>query len=230
MNLFYDSLIENFDKSFILSEEESHHALRVLRMKKGDTLNLINGKGSLFTTEIIGTEGKKCHLNILDVKTVVKSEKEVHIAIAPTKNMDRNEWFVEKATEIGITEISWILCDNSERKIIKNERIEKTVISAIKQSNRLFIPKINELIPLKEFVKKHPTGAIAHCYNNQEKKEIKEIYKLQNFPILIGPEGDFSLDELRFIKDFNYNGISLGENRLRTETAALVACFQCVFN
>lgn len=229
MNLFYDSSISQDDQEFILNETESHHALRVMRMNVGDTLFLINGRGSLFETLIQSTHGKKCTLSIQKVTTEEPKAKEIHIAVAPTKNMDRNEWFVEKATEIGITEISWILGDNSERKVIKNDRIEKTAIAALKQSNRLFMPKINELVSLADFIQHHPNGAVAHCYDNQEKKEIKTVFQPQNFPILIGPEGDFSTKEVDLLKKSGYQGITLGENRLRTETAALVACMQCVF-
>lgn len=230
MNLFYDPNIQITDKQYTLSDNESHHALRVMRMTTGDTLMVVNGKGSLFETEIISTAGKRCLLNIKNITTEKRPAKEIHIAVAPTKNMDRNEWFVEKATEIGITEISWILCDNSERKVIKNDRIEKTVIAALKQSNRLFIPTINEMVSLKDFLKDHPNGAVAYCYEDESKKEIKDIFENQNFPILIGPEGDFSLLEVEMLKQANYKGITLGENRLRTETAALVACFQSVFH
>lgn len=229
MQLFYDSTILLSDKQFLLNEEESRHACKVLRMKTGDKLYLLDGKGHLFTTEILDAQTKKCLLAIQDVKEENPYKKEIHIALAPTKNLDRIEWFVEKATEIGVTEITWLLCKNSERKVVKNERLEKIAISAMKQSKRLYLPKINELISLKEFVKKHPTGAIAHCFDGEQQVALKEVFQNQNFPILIGPEGDFSKDELDAILKGNYKGITLGKNRLRTETAALVACMQSVF-
>lgn len=228
-NLFYDSAISPETKDFILNEEESRHALKVLRMQTGDPLRVINGNGFLFHTVIKDTNTKRCPLEIISVEEVKRPEKEVHIAVAPTKNMDRIEWFVEKATEIGVTEITWLKCENSERRVIKNERVEKIAISALKQSKRLFLPKINELIGLPNFLKLHPKGAIAHCYEHQDKKNLKQVFQISDYPILIGPEGDFSLHELELIEKSNYDGITLGENRLRTETAALVACIQCVY-
>lgn len=229
MHLFYDSIINTTDTQFLLNEEESRHACKVLRLKSGDTLYLLDGKGHLFTTEIIDAQTKKALLKIIEIKEEKRPEKEIHIAIAPTKNLDRIEWLVEKATEIGITEITWLLCKNSERKIVKNERLDKIAIAAMKQSKRLYLPKINELTPLKEFIKQYPKGAIAHCFDGEPKLEIKSIFEMSNFPILIGPEGDFSREELDIITKSNYKGITLGNNRLRTETAALVACMQCVF-
>lgn len=229
MNLFYDADIEKDDCDFLLNETESHHALRVMRMKTGEKLWVVNGKGFLFETIILESQAKKCRLQIQKVDFENPSKKEVHIAVAPTKNMDRNEWFAEKATEIGITEISWILCDNSERKVLKTDRIGKVVLAAMKQSNRLYLPKVNEMISLKEFIQTHSNGVVAHCYEDEPKKELKDFFQSQNFPILIGPEGDFSRKEVSMLKESGYNGISLGNNRLRTETAALVACMQCVF-
>jgi 16S rRNA (uracil1498-N3)-methyltransferase len=229
MQLFYDSSISISDTQFLLNEEESRHACKVLRMKSGDALFLLDGKGHLFTTEIIDAQSKKCVLKIKEVKSEVYPNVDIHIAVAPTKNLDRIEWFVEKATEIGITEITWILCKNSERKVVKNERLEKIAISAMKQSKRLYLPKINELTSLKDFLKKHPKGAVAHCFENQQQVELKGVFEEKNFPILIGPEGDFSKEEVDMLLQNNYVGITLGKNRLRTETAALVACMQCVF-
>lgn len=229
MNLFYDPEIEAGAEEFQLNEEESRHACKVLRMKNGDRLHLLNGRGALFTAEILDAATKKCRLKICASEQQKSPEKEIHIAVAPTKNIDRIEWFVEKATEIGVTEISWILCRNSERKVVKNERIEKIAISAMKQSKRLFLPKINELITLKDFLKTHPEGAIAHCFEGEDQTTIREIFKPDHFPVLIGPEGDFSREEVELLTKNAYKGITLGENRLRTETAALVACMQCVF-
>ncbi len=229
MNLFYDPCIELSAKEFLLNEEESRHACKVLRMKNGDTLYLLDGKGHLFTTEILDSFSKKSLVKIVAVQHEMPSERHIHIAIAPTKNMDRLEWFVEKATEIGITEISLILCKNSERKVVKNERLHKIAIAAMKQSKRLYLPQINDMISLKEFLKVHPRGAIAHCFENKEQTTISKLMESANFPVLIGPEGDFSLEELQMVEKCEYKGITLGKNRLRTETAALVACMQCVY-
>lgn len=228
MNLFYDPLINSKETIFFLNEEESRHACKVLRMQVGDILHILDGKGSLFTTEIVDNQPKKCQVKIVDTHFEPQPEKEIHIAMAPTKNMDRIEWFVEKATEIGVTEITWIQTKNTERKVVKNERILKIAIAAMKQSKRLHLPTINELTKLKNFLKQHHAGAIAHCFDKQEQYELKAVFQPTNFPILIGPEGDFTLEELKEVEKLSYKGITLGKNRLRTETAALVACMQSV--
>jgi len=229
MNLFYDPTIEPNATDFLLNEEESRHACKVMRMKNGDTLHLLDGKGHLFTTTIKDSQTKKCLVKIENVQQEVPTQKHIHIAIAPTKNMDRLEWFVEKAIEIGVTEISLILCKNSERKVVKIERLHKIAIAAMKQSKRFYLPTIHEMVTLKEFLKEHPRGAIAHCFDDKAQTTIAKLFEPTNFPILIGPEGDFSLDELEMVEKCDYKGITLGKNRLRTETAALVACMQCVY-
>lgn len=229
MNLFYDPTIKEETQEFLLNEEESRHACKVLRMKNGDKLYLLNGKGTLFITEIIEAQTKKCQLKVLSVEKEDVPKRTIHIAVAPTKNMDRIEWFVEKATEIGITEISFIQCKNSERKVIKTERVEKIAVSAMKQSKRFYLPKINELVSLKEFVKQNPEGLVAHCFDSKPQVELDTVFRDQNSPILIGPEGDFSAEEVEMLLKSNYTGITLGKTRLRTETAALVACVKAVF-
>jgi len=222
MQLFYDNTIIKGTTSHTLNEEESKHACKVMRLKEGDSIKLLNGKGIEFTAKIINAHPKHCEVCIIEEIIEEISNKEIHIAIAPTKMMDRLEWFLEKATEIGITEISLIHCDNSERKIIKEERLEKILISAMKQSKRLFLPKLNSLIPFKTFISKYPNGLIAHC-EEREKATITNSFKFKNSPILIGPEGDFSSDEIQVAFNANYKPITLGRNRLRTETAALFA-------
>ncbi len=223
MHLFYIPEITSNSKEVKLSEEESKHACRVLRLKIGNEIALFNGKGDLFLGEIIEDHPKHCLISIKKHTFEEANKNEIHIAIAPTKNMDRIEWFAEKVTELGITEISLFFGKNSERKQIKTERIEKIIISAMKQSQRKYLPKLNVFSSLEEFFKLHKSGAIAHCFEG-EKISLKSSFKTQNYPILIGPEGDFTQEEVNLALKNGFNPISLGENRLRTETAGLYAC------
>lgn len=225
MRLFYDPNISPADLNHTLSEEESKHVVRVLRMKMGDELGILDGKGSLFTCEIVLDNPKRCELKVIEVKTDTKPTEEIHVAVGPTKQMERIEWFIEKATEIGITEITLVECKNSERIKIKTDRLEKKAVSAMKQSHRTFLPKINSLTKVTEFIKQNPNGLIAHCYD-QERAQFNDVFKSTGCPILIGPEGDFTLEEIELAKENGYKTITLGENRLRTETAALYTCMQ----
>ncbi len=225
MRLFYDEHIAAGAKTHVLSEEESKHIVRVLRMEKGDQLGLLNGKGGYFTCEISEAHPKKCALNVISNEQAEPLGHEIHIAVGPTKQMERIEWFIEKATEIGITEISLIDCDNGERAKVNMDRLVKKAVSAMKQSHRRFLPKINELQKLTDFIAKHPNGLIAHCYE-EEKNDFNTVFTSVNCPILIGPEGDFSTQEVEKAVQHGYKAISLGPNRLRTETAALYACMQ----
>lgn len=228
MHSFYIPTLDQNSNQCMLSEDESKHACRVLRLKQGDQVHLLNGKGIEFVAEITNDHPKRCELTILSFEIFEADKKEIHLAVAPTKNMDRMEWFVEKACELGLTELSFIRCANSERKQLKLDRIEKILVSAMKQSKRKYIPIVHELIDFKQFIEKYPAGAIAHCYDNAEKKNLNTVFQSSNYPILIGPEGDFSLEEIQFIRSKNYDLIDLGKNRLRTETAALFACAQAV--
>lgn len=227
MRLFYDATIESGVSTHTLSEDESKHACKVLRMKNGDSLALVNGKGYYFESEIIDAHPKRCEVKITLETKQEEDKKQIHIAIAPTKMNDRMEWFMEKATELGITEITLLLTKNSERKAAKLERFEKILVSAMKQSKRLYLPVLNDLTTFSEFIHKHPKGLIAECYDG-EKTTITERFEQQNCPILIGPEGDFTLEEVEEAKKSGYLSISLGENRLRTETAGLYACMQAL--
>lgn len=223
MRLFYDPNIEKDNAQFTLSEEESKHAVRVLRLSEGDQIGLLNGRGYLFTCEIAEAHPKRCLLNIIETSFQTPDPNEIHIAVAPTKQMERIEWFVEKAVEIGITKITLLDCKNGERAKIKLDRLEKKAISAMKQSQRKYLPKIEDLTKINAFISKHPNGLIAHCYDG-EKSGIDAVFNASNCPILIGPEGDFTLEEVKLALDSGYKTITLGENRLRTETAALYAC------
>lgn len=231
MQLFYTPTIQGSE--FVLNDQESKHCIRVLRLKEGSQIHLTNGVGGLFTAEIIEPSPKACKLRI--VETIEEYEKrsyKLHIAIAPTKNIERLEWFLEKATEIGIDEITPILCEHSERKQIKNERLERIIVSAMKQSIKAYKPKLNALTPYAEFIlgqNQKKNTFIAHC-NKGEKKNLKEIWNQgADTVILIGPEGDFSPKEVDLAVNAGFKSIGLGKSRLRTETAGVVACHSIAF-
>ena len=220
MQLFF---CKDDDKELRLSEEESRHIVKVLRKSIGEKLYFTDGKGMFLTGEIITTDTKNTTVKIIKKEKKRKNHNySLHIAIAPTKNMDRFEWFLEKSTEIGIDEITPIICSNSERKIIKIERCNRILKSAMKQSLKFYLPKLNEPIMFKDFIQKKYEGQkyIAHC---QEYKKIKLKKENTRMHIMIGPEGDFSEEEIRMATEKNFSHISLGNSRLRTETAGLVA-------
>ena len=222
MQLFY---LENPKDEIILSAEESKHATKVLRKKEGDILNFTDGKGGFYKAEITLADSRKCRLKIVSSEQKEKQHNyHLHIAIAPIKNMDRFEWFIEKATEIGIDEITPIICSRSERKVIKTERGNRILLSAMKQSLKYHLPKLNEAISLTNFIKQDLKGAkyIAHCEDG-EKNELKTVSKAEKTLILIGPEGDFSPKEIELVLQNQFKAVSLGTSRLRTETAGIVA-------
>ncbi len=225
MHLFYTPEIAN-ENSFTLNESESKHAIRVLRLTIDDVIQLIDGKGNFYEAIIVTNHPKKCEVTIIKTNKEVPTKPNLHIAIAPTKNNERLEWFIEKCTEIGINEITPILCEHSERKHLKTERLIKTAISAMKQSLKATLPKINELQNYNDLIKKPYTGKklIAHCYQQNQKHMAACCIKGENVLILIGPEGDFSLEEVALAIDNGFEPITLGTSRLRTETAGVVAC------
>lgn len=225
MQLFYNSDISANDKQFTFDKTESRHIVKVLRKKDGDILHITNGKNQLFTVKIILANDKKCLVEIINSETKRKPwNYYLHIAIAPTKNNDRLEWFLEKVTEIGIDEITPIICDNSERKVLKTERLQKIVQSAMKQSLKFNIPKLNEAIKFSEFIKHNTKGDlfIAHCEEADKKSLAKELKPNTSSTIMIGPEGDFSSKEIEIALANNFIPVTLGESRLRTETAGVV--------
>jgi 16S rRNA (uracil1498-N3)-methyltransferase len=222
MQLFY---LENPEKEITLSAEESRHATKVLRKKAGDILDFTDGKGGFYKAEITIANKKKCRLKIVSSEQKEKQHNYyLHIAIAPTKNIDRFEWFLEKATEIGIDEITPIICKRSERKVIKTKRGNRILLSAIKQSLKYYLPILNEAISLTDFLKKNidATKYIAHCKDG-EKNELKAVNKANKYLILIGPEGDFSNKEIDLALQNQFKAVSLGTSRLRTETAGIIA-------
>ena len=231
MQLFYNPDIDETTKSFSFDKEESKHIIKVLRKKDSDILHVTNGSGLLFETEITLASDNKCIVEVLSIKKSPEPKFRLHLAVAPTKMNDRFEWFLEKATEIGIQEITPIICDRSERKVINLERFEKIILSAMKQSNETFLPKLNDAISFKEFIKQKNKGLqfIAHC-EETDKKSLKGALKPnEDVTLLIGPEGDFSDKEIALAIENNFQPVTLGNTRLRTETAAVAACHSVVF-
>lgn len=226
MQLFYHPEINKTTELFTFPKEESRHIAKVLRKNKGDTLHITNGKGWLFSAKIIFANPKNCQITIINKELQPKRKYSLHLAVAPTKMNDRYEWFLEKTTEIGIDSITPIICDHSERKIIKPERFEKILQSAMKQSLSSYLPKLNAAISLKEFLNKENNGQlfIAHCEETERKSLKKELKPNTDITILIGPEGDFSVKEIEMALQQNFIPVTLGNTRLRTETAAIVAC------
>jgi 16S rRNA (uracil1498-N3)-methyltransferase len=223
MQLFYQPDIP-FGALF-LDDEESRHAVRVLRLKEGDAINITDGKGNFYSATIEDANPKKCSFVVVTTTAVPKKNFHIHIAIAPTKNSDRTEWFVEKATEIGIDEISFLLCKNSERKVINLARIEKIAVSAMKQSQQAWLPQLHEIAPFKKIIEATADQKFIGFVDSTNPVHLKALAQpKQKYVMLIGPEGDFSHDELELALQHGFEKVSLGANRLRTETAALVAC------
>jgi len=225
MPLFYIPDISG--KKITPSSAESKHMVKVLRLSEGDIVQVVDGKGGFYQAEIRDANPRKCVLSILNSEQ--KSGKRdfwLHIAIAPTKNIDRFEWFLEKATELGIDEITPILTARSERKIIKPERLQKVMIAAMKQSLKAYLPKLNPLTPVADLIKseKNPNKFIAHCMEGNKRHLKDVINRKENCLVLIGPEGDFNEEEIELANKFGFTEISLGNARLRTETAGVAAC------
>jgi len=223
MQLFYQPDL-TLNNTHFLNEEESRHCAQVLRLKTGDIINITNGIGSLFSAELIDVNHKKCFVFVKSETLFQKqSDYSLHLAIAPTKSIDRIEWLLEKAVEMGIDEISPIICSRSERKEIKIDRLNKVALSAMKQSLKYYLPKINSAISFNEFVAKTKIDQAFICFgeapisNNLSAYEIKHKHNL----FLIGPEGDFTPKEIITANEKGYQALNLGKARLRTETAAL---------
>jgi 16S rRNA (uracil1498-N3)-methyltransferase len=222
MQLFYCP--ELLNNSHYLNSEESKHCVKVLRKSEGDIINLIDGIGGFYEVKITLASQKKVLFEIVKEWAEDKRSYNLHIAIAPTKNNDRLEWFLEKATEIGIDEITPIICYHSERKVIKEERLNKILLSATKQSLKSKIPLLNPVVSLKDFISISHTSTcfIAHC-DEMNKSSLQSV-ATESSVLLIGPEGDFSISEIDLALKNNYIPVTLGNSRLRTETAGIVAC------
>lgn len=221
---YYPDLSDNI---ILLDEDESKHAVRVLRLVIGAEVMLVDGKGTRAYAKVLDDHPKRCTLEIAERKQeTTERNYRLHIAIAPTKNLDRMEWFIEKATEIGIDSIILISCDHSERFTVKVDRMEKVTVAAIKQSQQSWLPEVKGVLPFSDFISSAPATAqkfIAHCAEG-EKFPLKDKLKAEgDIYILIGPEGDFSANEVALASEKGFLPVSLGERRLRTETAALVA-------
>jgi 16S rRNA (uracil1498-N3)-methyltransferase len=232
MQLFYTPDIDAASSTYYLNEEESKHCVRVLRLHAGDKIQLIDGKGNFYTAAITDAHPKKTQLQIISVQSDFnKRNHYLHIAIAPTKNIERLEWFLEKATEIGIDEISLIICQRSERKEAKAERLNKIITSAIKQSIKAWHPVLNEPVAFNKLISGPFEGQkfIAHCETGDKLNLKDELKPSGRYLILIGPEGDFTPKEIDNALNNDFKAITLGESRLRTETAALEACFEVNF-
>ena len=225
MQLFYNPAISSEDKEVIFPKDESKHIVKVLRKQEGDNLNITNGKGFLFSAEIIEANHNKCKAKITAVEQERDKKYHIHLAVAPTKMNDRFETFLEKATEIGLDKITPIICDHSERKVVKINRFERVLQSAMKQSLHYSIPEISEAISFQEFIQQEQNEQkfIAHCEENDKKSLQKELEPGKNYTILIGPEGDFSSEEIKSAIKAGFIPVTLGNTRLRTETAAIVA-------
>lgn len=225
MQLFYMPDISG--NEVYLDEPESKHAIKVLRLGLGSLIRITDGAGGMYTAEITGVQPKRCRLEILEfIPQYGKRDYEVHIAIAPTKSIDRLEWFLEKATEIGIDEITLIQCANSERKSVRHDRLEKVLVSAMKQSLKAYLPVLHPLMTFEEFIRS--TGStqkyIAHCHSGEKPYLKEKVVPNSRSLVLIGPEGDFSPEEVAQARLHGFADISLGNSRLRTETAGVVAC------
>lgn len=228
VNLFIGKIQE--DKA-LLDETESHHLTKVLRLTQGDTVLVTDGAGALYIGKVDFVHHKKTTISIVKpVPYLQKRDYFLHIAVAPTKQIDRIEWLVEKSVELGIDEFSFIETFHSERRNLKIERMQKVALSAVKQSLKADVPKLNTLLSLQQWLSLNDNFEgqkfIAHCYKNIERLPVKTLLKPNNrYLFLIGPEGDFTPKEVQLAIEHGFKPISLGEQRMRTETAALSSVF-----
>lgn len=225
MHIFYTPDLSG--NSYTLDETESKHCVRVLRLEKGDEITLVDGRGGYYLAKIDDPNPKRCAVKIIQTElNFGKTNFQVHIAIAPTKNIERIEWFLEKATEIGLHRVTPLMCRFSERKEIKNERLEKVMVSAMKQSLKAYLPQLDPLTKFSDFIQQPFDGQkfIAHCDDQHRELLQNLVMPGQSYHVLIGPEGDFSAEEIELAVKAGFRPVSLGDSRLRTETAGLVAC------
>lgn len=219
MSIFYAPELTAQDTLYHLSEDESKHCVKVLRMQEGAAIELVNGRGLQAQCLLETAHAKRSVLRII-AQIQHAPTPTLHIALAPTKNLDRIEWYIEKATELGLSKLTFLLCERSERKQLNLERLEKIAVAAMKQSKRYFLPQIEPLEPFEVFLAKHPGGYFGHC---EEGPKIGLGTLLPDLPFLIGPEGDFSSKEIQQALQAGYQAVDMSAYRLRTETAALLA-------
>ncbi|MEP5254670.1 MAG: 16S rRNA (uracil(1498)-N(3))-methyltransferase [Winogradskyella arenosi] len=231
MQLFYNPHISAQDTDFSFDKDESRHIVKVLRKTVGDTLQITNGQGWLFEAELTSAHQKQCSVSILSKTLQPPRDYDLHLAVAPTKMNDRYEWFLEKATEIGVSSITPIICEHSERKVVKLERFEKIIQSAMKQSLQYYLPTLNAPISFKTFMAQDfkDQTFIAHCEETDKKSLKSQLQPFGSYTILIGPEGDFSVKEIEMALQHQFIPVTLGKTRLRTETAAIAACHSVAF-
>jgi 16S rRNA (uracil1498-N3)-methyltransferase len=226
MQLFYHPELDRHTDQFIFPPDESRHISKVLRKSSGDILQVTNGKGLWFEAEILIPDHKKCRAKIISLTQVPQKPYQLHMVVAPTKLNDRFEWFLEKATEIGVHQITPIICEHSERRVLKMDRMEKVLQAAMKQSLQSYLPQLHPAIPYKEYMAQSKSGElyIAHCEEDNKTELYHCATAKNNATILVGPEGDFSPEEIQLALDNGFRAVALGNTRLRTETAAIVAC------
>ena len=228
MDFFFSNDIDN--QIIILDNDESRHCIKVMRHKVGDLIKIVDGLGNLYSGNLVSFDRNSCTIKINDkTENYKKRNQHIHIGISPIKNQDRLEWFIEKSVEIGIDEITLIDCDRTLRKKIKIDRLNKIAITAMKQSLKAYIPKINDVISVNDFIICNQNSSKFICHlDNDDRRDVfyykDDIKKYKNVSILIGPEGDFSASEIELAIDNNFLCVTLGNSRLRTETAGLVAC------
>lgn len=231
MQIFYAPDIDG--ETYTLDEKESKHVIRVLRMARGEDVMLIDGKGNLYEGIISNPDQNKCTIDIAGkIENFEKRSYRLHIAISPLKNPERFEWFIEKSVELGIDEITPLICRHTEKPGIKSERINNIIISAMKQSLKATRTVLNEPVSFRDFICSDPAGIrmIAHCDAAKERRMVSDVYsKNDNAIILIGPEGDFTMEEIDEAVNRGYLQIHLGQSRLRTETAGVAACHSIYF-
>jgi len=227
MQLYYiDPLFSTLPCTITLGAEESLHCIRVLRMRAGETIHLADGIGNLYEGKLLDQDAKKCSVMLVDViPDYGKRDFRLHMAVAPTKNIARFEWFLEKATEIGVDEITPLICEHSERVQIRTDRLQKIILSAAKQSLKACLPVLNEPLKFKDFMQLNLQCARFVAYvEEQQPEHLKNAYRQGDCTVMIGPEGDFSKKEMDMALQSGFKAVSLGPSRLRTETAAIVAC------
>ncbi len=227
MHLFYCPELSPNDDLLLLPPDESYHAANVLRLQVGDAIGVTDGAGHLYNASLVEVHAKKCSFQIIVEVAQRNRKRSLHIAIAPTKNIDRFEWFLEKSTEIGIETVTPLLCRYSERKEVKPDRLSKVIVAAAKQSMHCRFPVLQPMVSFKEFIANAPDNAIkliAHCEDSVKLPIQRMLDHAQNVIVLIGPEGDFSNEEIQLAIEKGFKPVSLGDSRLRTETAALYAC------